>query len=454
MNPLSRFFLSGREVLVVTAAITFVALTSIAAFLLVDRRVEATLSARQAAIVDSELRYLQLVDTEEGRQALVRAVARRVSLGDDDLPLHALIDPKGDYLAGDVDWPPDTIADGHWRPIKTNKRESGEVVAGFGRAVALGDGAKVLVGRDSTGQRAVQAALGQAIIIALLVLLTVAAALIVLLNRRELARIDAIVTTAQRIIAGNLHERIPVSGRNDEFERLGGILNTMLERNQAHIDQMRIVTEAIAHDLRMPLQRVKTDLEHAQASTDSAARDQAFARADGEIDGALGTFNALLEITRAETGIGAEGFDTVDLAKVAGDVVELFEPVAEDKRQTLTLDVAPAFVRGQGTLLRQAVGNLIENAIKFSPSGATITVQLRQDEQAARLSVSDTGPGIPEGERVIALRPFGRLSRDAGRDGKGLGLALVAACAKLHGGKLTLEDAQPGLRAVLELPRT
>jgi signal transduction histidine kinase len=215
---------------------------------------------------------------------------------------------------------------------------------------------------------------------------------------------------------------------------------------------MRIVTEAIAHDLRLPLQRVKADLERAQ-SLDATAREQAFIRADEEIDGALATFNALIDITRAESGIGTEAFETVDLAKVAADVVELFEPVAEDKKQTLKRDVVPATISGQGTLIRQALGNLIQNAIKFSPEGASITVRLRETDQAAELSVEDTGPGIPAGDRATALRPFGRLARDAAADGKGLGLALVAACAKLHGGALRLEAAEPGLRAILDFPR-
>jgi signal transduction histidine kinase len=453
MIPLSRSFLSGREALALGAALAFVAVASVAAFLFVDNRAETILSSRQAAVVDSEIRYYQVIDAEEGRQALVRAIARRAGLANDDLPLHALVDAQGRYMAGDVDWPPELIADGRWRPIETYKRDSGETSAGYGRAVVLPDGAKILVGRDRSAQRSVQSALLQAIMIALIVLLAVAAVVIVLLNRRVLTHLDAIVTTARGIIAGNLHERIPLRGSNDEFDRLSMVLNTMLARNEAHIDQMRIVTEAIAHDLRLPLQRVKADLERAQTSGDDATRERVIQRADGEIDDALATFNALLEITRAESGIGAESFEAVDLAKVAADVVELFEPVAEDKKQVLKLDVMPAIVQGQGTLLRQALGNLVQNAIKFSPEGASISVTLRDGEHATELSVADTGPGIPPAELATALRPFGRLARDAGADGKGLGLALVAACAKLHGGDLRLEDAAPGLRAVFVIPR-
>lgn len=452
MTSPQRFFLSQREALVLGAAVAFVAIASVAAFLFVDYRAEAILSARQAAVVDSELRYLQLIDSEEGRQVLVRVIARRAAIANDDLPLHALIDANGRYLAGDVDWPPAMTVDGRWQPIETNKRGDGEAISGFGRAVVLSDGAKVLVGRDRTAQRAMQSALVQAILIALLVLVAVSAAVTILLNRRVLSRIDVIVGTARRIIAGNLHERIPERGSSGEFERLSGVLNEMLARNETHIEQMRVVTEAIAHDLRLPLQRVKADLERAQTSSDAAIREQAFARADSEMDEALATFNALIDITRAESGIGTEAFDLVDLAKVAADVVELFEPVAEDKSQTLTCDAVPASVRGQGTLIRQALGNLVQNAIKFSPEGASITVRLRQAGDAVELSVEDTGPGIPAADRATAVRPYGRLSRDAAADGKGLGLALVAACAKLHGGTLTLESAEPGLRAILTFP--
>lgn len=450
---MGRFFLSGREALVVAGALALIALTSVTAFLFVDARVETILTERQAAVVDSELRYLRLVDAEEGRQTLVRVVARRASLPNDDLPIHALVDPTGQYLAGDVDWPPDVVTDGSWRPIETNRRSNGDEIAGFGRAVILPDGARVLVGRDLSAHRLVKSSLIEATITALGVLLLVSAALVLLVNRRILGRIDAIGATAQRIIAGNLHERIPRDGSKDEFERLSAVLNEMLERNETHIEQMRIVTDAVAHDLRMPLQRVKTELDRIQSSSSPADRERALLKADSEIDGALATFNALLEITRAESGIGAEGFDTVDLAAVVRDVVELFEPLAEDKAQTLRAEVVAATVMGQGTLLRQALGNLLQNAIKFSPANATITARLRDGATTVSIIVEDNGPGIPEGERATALRAFGRLDRDAATDGQGLGLALVAACAKLHRGTLRLEPANPGLRVVLDLPK-
>jgi signal transduction histidine kinase len=454
MTPSRRFFLSRREIAVAGVALAFVAAVSLAAFLFLAWRVENILNARQAAIVDSEIRYLQLVDAEEGRPALIRNIARRADQANDDFPIHALISEDGQYLAGDVDWPQGLVADGSWRPIETYRRRHGEEVTGFGRALTLADGAKVLIGRDRTGRHTVESALTEAIVIALAALVIVSVALVILLNRNVLRRIDTIVTTARRISGGNLHQRIPMHGRDDEFERLSGVLNTMLERNETHIDQMRLVTDAIAHDLRLPLQRVKAQLERAQASTDETERTRAFADADREMDDALATFNALLEITRAESGIGAETFEDVDLATIVRDVVELFEPVAEDKRQTLQAEAPPLEIRGQGTLLRQALGNLIQNAIKFSPEGATVRVRLEQTPATASLIVEDTGPGIPEEGRATALRPFGRLPRDQNEEGKGLGLALVAAAAKLHGGVLRLESAGQGLRAIMDLPRT
>ena len=453
MTPSRRFFLSRREIAVAAVALAFVAAVSLAAFLFLAWRVENIVNARQAAIVDSEIRYLQLIDAEKGPPALVRHIARRAAQANDDLPIHALIGKDEQYLAGDVDWPQGLVADGSWRPIETYRRQHGEKVAGFGRALTLADGARVLIGRDRTGAHTIESALTEAIVLALAALVIVAVALVILLNRSILSRIDTIVAAAQRIIAGNLHQRIPMRGQDDEFERLGGVLNTMLDRNETHIDQMRMVTDAIAHDLRLPLQRVKAQLERAQLSSDEDERGQAFADADREMDEALATFNALLEITRAESGIGAESFEDIDLALIVSDVVELFEPVAEDKRQTLLAQAPPTHVRGQGTLLRQALGNLIQNAIKFSPEGATIGVRLDQTAATVSLIVEDTGPGIPEEGRATALRPFGRLPRDQNQDGKGLGLALVAACAKLHGGALRLESAGQGLRAIVDLPR-
>lgn len=447
-----RLFLSGHALAFVVAGVAVIAAISVAAFLFVDARVEAILTARQAAVVDSEVRLMQVIDKEEGHEALARFITRRTTLPDDDLAIHALVDAKGAYRAGDVDWPEHVVADGSWQPIVTYHRRHGTEITGFGRALTLPDGAKVLVGRDQTARRSVESALVEAMIIALFVLFAVALALAVFLNRLVLDRIDAIAGTARRIIAGSLHERIPMANQGGELNSLSGVLNEMLDANQTHIDQMRMVTDAIAHDLRLPLQRVKADLERAQASSDDEERQLAFAEADNEIDNALSTFNALLDITRAESGVGTENFDEVALDDLVRDVVELFEPVAEDRRQSLRAAISPVTLRGQGTLLRQALGNLIQNAIKFAPEGSAIDVALSHDETTARIVVSDRGPGIPEAERETALRPFGRLARDKASDGKGLGLAMVAACAKLHGGQLILESAAPGLRAIVALP--
>ena len=446
-----RLFLSRDALAFAGLALAFVAASSIGAFLFLETRVEGILSQRQAAVVDSELKLLQLVDREEGRAGLIRSIARRVALPNDDFAIQALIDRNGRYLAGDVDWPQDLIVDGAWRPIETYARK-GVPVTGFGRAVALPDGAKVLVGRDQSAQHSVQSALVGSVLTALAVLLAVAVGLGIFLNRLVLGRIDTISTTARRIIGGNLHERIPGRGQDSEFDRLTGVLNSMLDRNEAHIEQMRLVTDAIAHDLRVPLQHIRADLEHV-LTDEKVVREEAVGRAVGEIDEALSTFNALLDIARAEVGIGQETFERVDLAALVQDVVELFEPIAEEKHQSLTAQLMAMEVRGQGTLLRQAFGNLIHNAIKFSPPGASIVARLDARGGRARMILEDNGIGIPESERETALQPFGRLTRDRPTDGKGLGLALVAACAKLHGGRFLLEDANPGLRAIMELPR-
>jgi signal transduction histidine kinase len=445
-------FLSARALGFAASALAFVAIMSVAAFLYFEARVDAILTARQAVVVDSEIRFLELLDREEGRQALARAIARRILLTNDDFAIHALVGADGNYIAGDVDWPDGMVADGKWRPIESNARKQGGQINGFGRALKLHDGAQVLVGRDHTAQHSVQSALREALLTALGVLFLVAGALGYFLNRQVLSRIDTIAATAGRIIAGDIHERIPVRDQANEFDHLSGVLNAMLDANETHIGQMRLVTDAIAHDLRLPLQRVKADLERAALSDDKSVREQAFARANVEMDDALSTFNALLDITRAETGIGREDFEDVDLAELARDVVELFEPVAEDKGQTLTVELQPAKIHGQGALLRQALGNLIQNAIKYAPEGAAIRVRLERAGDRTHLIVEDSGPGIPAEEQETALRPFGRLSRDSATDGKGLGLALVAACAKLHKGKLVLETATPGLRAIVDLP--
>jgi signal transduction histidine kinase len=270
-------------------------------------------------------------------------------------------------------------------------------------------------------------------------------------------RLAGISTAAQAVMAGDLTQRLPESGRGDEFDRLAVTINAMLARIETLVAEVRQVTDDIAHDLRSPLSRLRQRLEAALArARDPEADAEMLESALEELDQILATFSALLRIARTEAGTGREGFAELDLSALVAQVAEAYAPVAEEAGRQIETAIAPGQrATGSAALLRQALANLLDNALTHG--AGTIRVVLRPASASGEpgLEVSDQGPGIPPEERDKVMRRFYRLDRSRGTPGTGLGLSLVAAVARLHGGTLTLDDATPapGLRAALTLPR-
>jgi hypothetical protein len=228
----------------------------------------------------------------------------------------------------------------------------------------------------------------------------------------------------------------------------------MLDQIQRLVTSMRQVTENIAHDLRSPLNRLRTRLEITlmEEASPEAYR-AALERSIEEADQLIATFNALLSIARIEAGSTPAGGESVDVSALVSDAAEFYQPVAEGRGQTFDIDAAPDLsVTGNRQLLNQAVGNLIDNAIKYGGDGGRISVTARSTEAGIEIAVTDNGPGIPEADRERVQGRFVRLEASRSRPGSGLGLSLVRAVAGLHGGELALEDNAPGLRAVLRIP--
>jgi signal transduction histidine kinase len=270
--------------------------------------------------------------------------------------------------------------------------------------------------------------------------------------------------TTQRIMAGDLSGRLPVGRSGDELDRLASNLNAMLERIEALMMGLKEVSDNIAHDLKTPLTRLRNRAEEALAKSGCEADYRAaLERTIEESDGLIRTFNALLMIARAESGQARGNMDDFDAAHVAEGIHELYEPLAEDDGMTLRLKAAPAPLHGNRELISQALANLVENAIKYGKPAAEkgsvvsldakqILIEARREGDQVLLSVTDHGPGIPEGERKHAMERFVRLDSSRSQPGSGLGLSLAAAVATLHGGELRLGDAHPGLVATLMLP--
>jgi signal transduction histidine kinase len=260
-------------------------------------------------------------------------------------------------------------------------------------------------------------------------------------------RIEAIHAAARRVMAGHLAERLPLAGSNDDFDRLAGIVNTMLDEIERLMDEVKMAGEAIAHDLRTPLVRLRTRLERMR---DGEAEDAETLRTDidgaiGQLDELINTIRALLRLGAIEQGQRESAFATLDLAEIAREVGELYAPLAEDRDVTLKLRVDDAsLVAGDRELLFEAMVNLVDNAVKFVLPGGRVQLDVRRDDTVVTLTVTDDGPGIPPEEREAVLRRFFRSDRSRHTPGSGLGLSLVSSIARLHCGTLAIESGAGG----------
>ena len=274
------------------------------------------------------------------------------------------------------------------------------------------------------------------------------------LAHRSKLRVERITDTLQRLTSGDLSARVDSAPGDNDLSLIGTHIDRMAARQQSATEALRQVSADIAHDLKTPIQRVSLLLNQLEAQPDLAPASATLAtRAREDADGIVATFQSLLQIAQIEGGSPKARFAPVDLADLTRTFAEIYQPTAEDQGQTLTLTLPapPVMVQGDKALLGQALANLIENALRHTPSGSRIDVSLTADDQA-HLSVADTGPGIPIEERENVLRRLYRLERSRTTPGSGLGLALVAGIATLHDATLTLGDNAPGLVVRLDVP--
>ncbi len=319
----------------------------------------------------------------------------------------------------------------------------------------LSNGAVLVVGRDIQDIREIEQLVLRALTVGGGVTLLLAIGGVFLLRRQLEHRVAVIRRTALEIEAGDLSRRIPVSDTPDEFSRLSGDINHMLDRIQHLMDGVRDVSNAIAHDLRTPLGRIRSLLDEALLPGKGAKRlSEAAVAAIGGIDELITVFDKLLQIAEAESGTRRQSFRPVALREVITDVVELYDAAAEAKDISLAVEIdGEPMTLGDKDLLRSATANLIDNALKYAGSGAAVRVRAAQDQSTASIVVEDDGPGIPPEELAKVATRFYRLDRSRSLPGNGLGLPIVAAIGRLHGGTVSLESAHPGLIARIVLPR-
>jgi signal transduction histidine kinase len=325
----------------------------------------------------------------------------------------------------------------------------------YGRLVSLSDDHQIIVGRMAGNMEDLRNIIFDALTWGLVVTLGLAVIGSLSMARSVNNRLEVINRVSREIRRGDLSRRMPSMRVGDEFDRLGGNLNEMLDQIEKLMMGIRDVSNAIAHDLRTPLTRLRNHLEQVRDDSIDERMRGSIEDTIGEADALLATFSSLLRIAQIEAGNRRREFGEVRLNELVEDVIELYEPLAAEKRLRLRADSsAPVHASGDRDLLFQAISNLVDNAIKYSPDDGEVTIRLASGPTGARVEISDTGEGVPEEERERVLERFYRLETHRGSPGSGLGLALVAAVVSLHGGLLTLADGHPGLRVQIDLPRT
>jgi signal transduction histidine kinase len=384
---------------------------------------------------------------------LVDEINRELTDGiDSDTEIFLVTAPSGERVAGNLSsWPRSGVPLGQLfnrEVIRDGRPSSARLFA-----QSLPRGRLLYVGRDLSDQRAIRMLVVHALYSAAAVSLVLVVLGAWLFRHQIEQRIGGIRHTAYEIESGNLGKRIQVSG-DDEFARLGVDINRMLDRIEQLMNGVRHVSNAIAHDLRTPLGRVRARLDEAlrRERTVPALTDAARTAIDS-IDDLILLLNKLLQIAEAESGMRAATFEPVDLSRIVRDMVELYDAAAEEAGVRLTVSSRGAvWAQGDHDLLATAVASLIDNALKYAGRGASVELTARAEAHAACVVVRDDGPGVPAAELPRLTERFYRLDRARQQPGNGLGLAIVSAIATLHGGALQLANAQPGLEATIRVP--
>jgi signal transduction histidine kinase len=407
--------------------------------------------------VRTNIESLAILDGDRTFDDLVAVVAEESeSVRDPDFIIE-LVDKNGKFLAGNVrDVPQST----QWMTLKRSSlnfsMDRGEPTDEFLAIWKPLSKGSLLVGSDNSEVKQMKSFLLKLLAYGLVATSIAIALCAVYFARQTQHRIDAFANPLARVSRGQISARVPISGLRDDIDQIAGQVNGMLGNLQKLIENVNQSSSDIAHDLKKPLGRLRQRLDDARRKAQSPADFQsAVDAALLDIDSITETFDALLRITQIEAGARKDKFVAIDLRVLLADVHDVYDIVAEDAGDKLSLisEVThPAMVQGDPELLMQVFANLVENAIRHSPSGTAIGLRLYAAPGVYRVDVTDSGPGIPESERENVFRRLYRLERARSTDGSGLGLSLVAAIVDLHGAKIALADNAPGLRVEVSFP--
>ena len=443
-----------RTTAVRLSALYLLLFAACAAFLVlyVSSMSEGLLQQQMRDAVAQEVGQIERVFDNNGMNGLLRTLERRAR--QPGANLYIIASPSGEILAGNVaSLQPGVLGVEGWTQTPFRYRRyleetNGERHMAHAQVIVLSNGLRVLVGRDLGEPEHFRVLVRQALMVALGVMGIGALAIWYLIGRNALKRMDRMSGASQRIMAGDLSQRLPTSGSGDEFDRLSESLNTMLGRIEKLNEGLKQVSDNIAHDLKTPLTRLRNKAEAALAGSGGGTDYRtALEEMIGESDQLIRTFNALLMISRVEAGQAPAEMSTIDISEIAHDGTELYEPVAEDRGLNLVTAVEQGIeIKGNRELVGQALGNLIDNAVKYAEGSGgepDIRVALWRREGDVVLAVADSGPGVPDDKRDEVVKRFVRLDASRSKPGTGLGLALVGAVMEMHGGRLELDATHP-----------
>jgi signal transduction histidine kinase len=399
----------------------------------------------------AELALLQKAYDRTGRSGLIDAVAQHIRDQRLETGAYMLVEPSLHRLAGNLtDWPSTANRSSGWASFSAPESQA-PLRATF---VTLADGSHLLVGRAVENIDELAQKINVAFAFSIFLIFVLAGVAGVSVTQRTVGRIESINATSRAIMQSGLGQRIPMRGTRDEWDELAANLNSMLDRIEALMGEVKQVTDNVAHDLRTPLARMHGRLEKVYHKQCGGNYDQSLiGDIMADLEGVLRMFSSVTRISQIEAYDRTAAFRLVNLSEMVKDVVELFDAAAEAKGVHLKAAGDPrALVIGDRDLLFDAVANLVDNAIKYGSDAIEVIVKVQQNGNGAVISVADHGPGIPVNERQHVFKRFYRLEQSRGAPGNGLGLSLVAAVGRLHGARVEMVDNLPGLQVRLWFP--
>jgi signal transduction histidine kinase len=398
-------------------------------------------------LLEQRARYLTSLDRAHLPEAMVATGALDLR----DVMYYGLFDAAGNHLSGNMSRKPAGVTlDGVVRhlPEGVAREDGGRAEHVRGLALPLQDGEFLVLARDTRVIDRVGTIIQRSLLWGLSLTLVPGVIGALLLARGPLRRVRAMEAAVQPIMRGNLRQRLPVSSRRDELDLLASIVNTMLDELERLMSEVKGVCDSIAHDLRTPLTRVRAQLHRLQRDPlQGGAQQELVEQAIVDVDGLLDRFRALLRISELEDLHRRAGFTEVDLRDTLASVREIYAPLAEDRHILFTVhtDEQMPRIHGDPHLLLEAVSNIVDNAIKFTPASGRIMLSIQRTTSGVRLDVSDTGPGIPPDQRSAVLLRFYRHPGSEAVAGSGLGLSIDAAIVKLHGFRLEIAAGEGGV---------